>query len=228
MKRKSVLAAGLIAALVGGAAIPALSQNFGQGSGGMGNAPGMMMGNDGDEPGYGGMGPGQGRGVRGDIQRGDRDGECPMGRDGRMGGDGNHWMMGHGNAGRTKAMDGRGFGPMGGSGTMGALLKQFDSNGDGTVSADELRAGLAGELKQYDTNGDGTLSLDEYAALYAQITHLGMVRHFQALDVDGNGQVSASEMNAPADRMEQMQKSWNSRQGAGQVGPGPAMKNDNN
>lgn len=228
MKRKTVLAAGLVATLVGVAAIPALSHGTGQGWSGMGwnsqgSGPGTMMDNDGDEggPGYGQMGPGYGRGMPGGGP-GAMMGYGGQGGPGFMGGEGGYGMMG-----RMMAMHGgAGFGPMGGQGTMGALFQKFDSNGDGTVTPDELRAGLSGELKQYDKNGDGTLSLDEFAAFYADITRTAMVRHFQALDADGNGQISATEMTAPADRMEQMQKFWQSQRGDGTAMPGAGMMNE--
>jgi len=165
---------------------------------------GMMMGNDGDEggPGYG-MGPGYGRGMPGRYG-------AMMGYDGPMSDRGH---MGGGMMDHMMAMHGGGYGPMGGPGMMGALLQKFDSDGDGALSPDELRSGLLGELKQYDENGNGSLSLDEFSGFYAAMTRPRMVRHFQALDVDGDGKVTSTEMGAPADQMQQMQKFWQSPQG---------------
>ena len=216
MKRKTVLAAGLVAVLIGAAAIPALSHGTGQGWGdmgwsGQGYGPGMMMGHDGDEGGrgYGAMEPRNGGGMFG-------------GRGGMMGYGGQHGgMMGHDD-------EHQGFGPMRGQGVMGEEFQKFDANGDGALSPDEFRAGLTGQLTQYDKNGDGSLSIDEYSALFADITRPGMVRHFQALDSDGDGQVTAAEITAPADRMEQMQKVWQSRQGDGPARHGPAMMDEDN
>ena len=53
-------------------------------------------------------------------------------------------------------------GGMMGGGNRYALLN-FDADKDGTLSAEELRAGMLGDLKTYDTNGDGT-PLDEFQA----------------------------------------------------------------
>lgn len=104
-------------------------------------------------------------------------------------------------------MHGAGFGP------MGAFVKKFDTNHDGTVSPDEMRAGLQAALKQHDKNGDGMLSLDEFAGFYADMTRTAMVRHFQALDANGDGKVT--EVVAQASRMEQMQGLWQAHHGAG-------------
>ena len=70
--------------------------------------------------------------------------------DGMMGGRmGGHDMM--------EQMHGMMRGGMMGGGNRYALLN-FDADKDGTLSAEELRAGMLGDLKTYDTNGDGTLS----------------------------------------------------------------------
>lgn len=208
MKRKTVLAAGLVVALVGVAAIPALSHGAGEGWGGMqGHGPRAMMGQDGDE---GGSGQGMGGAMEG------------RGPGAMMGGDMGRMM------GRMMAMHEGGFGQMGGPGMMGPFDKKFDTNHDGTVSPDEMRAGLQAALKQYDKNGDGTLSLDEFAAFYADMTRTAMVRHFQALDVNGDGKVTADEIVAPADRMEQMQSHWQSHHGAGSAMPTPGGQAEGN
>jgi len=90
-------------------------------------------------------------------------------------------------------------------GVMGQLFSQFDTNGDGTVTADEARAGLTAQLEKYDANGDGTLSLDEFQALHSDIVREGMVDRFQALDNDGDGQVTVDEITAPAELIGKMQ-----------------------
>ncbi|MBI1220764.1 MAG: calcium-binding protein [Rhodobacteraceae bacterium] len=207
MKRKTVLAAGLAAALVGAAAIPVYAHGQGQGAGGLGDGPGAMMGYGAQQGGPGMMG-----------------GNGPTNGNGSMGGG----MMGNGMMGQMMAMTGGGFGPMGGPGVMGPLFQKFDTNGDGIVSPDELRTGLQAALKQYDKNGDGVLSLDEFSAFYTEVTRPAMVRHFQALDTDGDGKITATEMSAPADRMAQMQKLWQSQHGDGTAVPGPGMMNGNN
>ena len=94
-------------------------------------------------------------------------------------------------------------GDMGG-GMMGAANMAFDTDGDGKVSPDEMRAGLAAQLAQYDADGDGVLSIAEFEALNSAMIRNQMVDRFQALDEDGDGQVTGDEMAAPAARLEKM------------------------
>jgi len=91
-------------------------------------------------------------------------------------------------------------GQMGGIGFM----QDFDADGDGIVTPEELRAGLQTLLAEYDANGDGTLSISEFEALNSAAIREQMVDRFQMLDNDGDGQVTADEITAPADRMDNM------------------------
>ncbi|QBK32441.1 calcium-binding protein [Roseitalea porphyridii] len=109
-------------------------------------------------------------------------------------------MMGGGMGGSAM------MGGMGAMGSMGAIMDEFDADQDGTLTADELRAGLTAQLGEYDADGDGTLSLSEFEALHAAMIRPTMVDRFQALDEDGDGRVTGEEMTAPADRFARMQK----------------------
>ena len=131
--------------------------------------------------------------------------------DGMMGGRmGGHDMM--------EQMHGMMRDGMMGGGIRYALLN-FDADKDGTLSAEELRAGMLGDLKTYDTNGDGTLSLDEFQALFAAHTRTIMVRGFQMLDEDGDGKVTELEVTTAADFMQEHMD--RGRQGRGLPGMGP-------
>jgi Ca2+-binding EF-hand superfamily protein len=81
------------------------------------------------------------------------------------------------------------------------MFKQFDENGDGSVTRAEVDAFLAGKITSFDGDSSGTLSIEEFQALWLEQVRPMMVRHFQFLDVDGNGQVTAEEMNEPAAMM---------------------------
>lgn len=186
MKRYSTIAMAVAAALGVAAAMPAQAQNpmGGHHSGGQAGGSGFgMMGGMGGQ----GMSPGQGSAMMGANQ-----GMMPM------------MMQMH------QQMMG-GSGPMGGMmagmGPMGAMTDGFDEDEDGFVSAEEMRAGLASQLEQYDQDGNGTLSIDEFETLHNATFRARMVDRFQALDEDGDGQVTDAEMTAPArmiERMEQM------------------------
>lgn len=83
-----------------------------------------------------------------------------------------------------------------------------DTNGDGTLSPEEIAAGAKAELAKYDTDANGTLSLEEFAAMQAEMQaemiRTMAVRAFQMHDADGDGQVTEAEMTAVAGQMGQM------------------------
>ncbi len=104
-------------------------------------------------------------------------------------------------------MMGQHGGMMGGSmGMMGGghsyAMATFDTDKDGTLSPEEMTAGIQAELKTYDTDANGTLSLEEFAVMHAAHTRPMTVRAFQMHDADGDGQVTDAEMAAMADMMQ--------------------------
>ena len=109
-------------------------------------------------------------------------------------------------------MDGRG-GMMGGgmtgnmmSGMNGYAMRTFDANKDGTLTPEEMTAGMQAEVKTYDTDTSGTLSLAEFEAMHAAHTRTMMVRAFQMHDEDGDGQVTEAEIATMAAMMQMMMK----------------------
>ena len=100
-----------------------------------------------------------------------------------------------------------GMGMMGGAmGMMGGghsyAMATFDTDKDGTLSPEEMTAGIQAELKTYDTDANGTLSLAEFAVMHAAHTRPMTVRAFQMHDADGDGQVTDAEMAATAEMMQ--------------------------
>ena len=175
MKRTTLFALGLIASTVtAGAAIAQGTPQHGGGAGQAATAP--------HQGGMGGMGGG---GQAGGM--------------GNMGGMMQMMQKMHG-----QMMSGGMGGGMMGGGMGGAANMAFDTDGDGKVSPDEMRAGLAAQLAQYDADGDGVLSIAEFEALNSAMIRNQMVDRFQALDEDGDGQVTGDEMVAPAARLEKM------------------------
>ena len=116
---------------------------------------------------------------------------------GGMMGDGMGTMGGH---------DGMMGGGMGMIGMMGGAqsyaMATFDTNKDGTLSPEEMTAGIKAELKTFDTDANGTLSLEEFAAMHAAHTRPMTVRAFQKHDADGDAQVTEAEMTAMAAMMQ--------------------------
>src|SRR5690242_10318646 len=80
------------------------------------------------------------------------------------------------------------------------LFEQADANHDGKVTKAELDAYAADALKRFDKDGDGKLSLDEFQGLWLELTRPLEVRAFQFLDRNGEGKVTAEEMQRPLDR----------------------------
>lgn len=114
-------------------------------------------------------------------------------------------MMGDG-MGMMGGHDGMMGGGMGMMGVMGGAqsyaMATFDSNKDGTLSPEEMTAGIKAEIKTYDTDANGTLSLEEFAVMHAAHTRPMTVRAFQMHDADGDAQVTEAEMSAMAAMMQ--------------------------
>ena len=113
---------------------------------------------------------------------------------GGMMGDGMGMMGGH------DGMMGGGMGMMGGA--QSYAMATFDTNKDGTLSPEEMTAGIKAELKIYDTDANGTLSLEEFAVMHAAHMRPMTVRAFQMHDADGDAQVTEAEMSAMAAMMQ--------------------------
>jgi hypothetical protein len=135
-------------------------------------------------------------------------------------------MMGEG-MGMMGGHDGMMGGGMGMMGMMGGAqshaMAAFDTNNDGTLSPEEMTAGIQAELKTYDTDANGSLSLEEFAVMHAAHTRPMTVRAFQMHDADGDAQVTETEMST----MAAMMQDHMGGQHDGMKGMGQGMMDDN-
>ena len=176
---------------------------------------------DAGEPGHPGM-MGQGMMGNGMTDGGMTDGGMT---DGGMGNMMRMMQMMHGQKGS-----------MMGGGMMGGgdhVLRLLDADGDGKISPDEFRTGMQAELAKYDADGNGSLSLAEFETMHAAHVRESTVDRFQVFDADGDGQVTAGEIAAPADRLERMMRMRSNADGgsmpmAGERGSGRMMDGNGN
>ena len=204
MKHNHKTALGLVVALTMGAAtaFPAYaSGNHGQAA----NAQNMQAGNAGGHGGAGGMMGGQGAGMGGQGGMMGGQGAGMGGQGGMMGGQG-AGMGGQGGMmqmmqmmkqmhGQMAGGSGGMMGGMGG-GQMGGMANLLGLSADGE--------GLQVLLEEYDADGNGTLSIAEFEVAHSASIREAMVDRFQALDNDGDGQITAEEITAQMGRMQNM------------------------
>jgi hypothetical protein len=103
----------------------------------------------------------------------------------------------------SSAAFGQPFGPgahRGGPMAVERVLETFDRTGEGRVGQADIDAVRAERHAAFDVDGSGSLALDEYQALWLDAMRERMVRAFQRLDVDGDGQVTPAEFQRPFER----------------------------
>lgn len=72
-------------------------------------------------------------------------------------------------------------------------LSQFDTNGDGVVTRDEMDAARLAMFTSGDTDGNSLLSLAEFQALEAANRQTRLQAEFDAMDTDASGAIDADE-----------------------------------
>ena len=94
-----------------------------------------------------------------------------------------------------------------------ARFAAADLDGDGLLTADEMRAAaakraerrIAGMVSRLDKNGDGAIARDEFAAMSGGRFERRGARMFERFDANGDGQVTREEAER---HMEKRHKRW--------------------
>ena len=98
-----------------------------------------------------------------------------------------------------------GHGPMGMMGGIHGfgheMIQSVDTNGDGSLSQEEISAAIDARFAEFDTDKNGSFSLQEFEALWAEITRPAAVRAFQFLDPDGDAAIAKAELDDRFDEM---------------------------
>lgn len=93
----------------------------------------------------------------------------------------------------------RASGGKGGSEMFQTLFTQVDADNDGSITQAEIDSYRSTKMGEADTSGDSALSIDEFDTLYREFTRSRMVDTFQDFDADGDGVVSAEELDVRFD-----------------------------
>ncbi|WP_237151971.1 EF-hand domain-containing protein [Oryzibacter oryziterrae] len=85
---------------------------------------------------------------------------------------------------------------------MGArLMEKFDTNKDGKITQEEIDAVEAKNFAEANKDGQGGVTIQEFEPYFWAQHREMMVRAFQRLDRNGDGEISKEEMAGQADRL---------------------------
>lgn len=76
----------------------------------------------------------------------------------------------------------------------------LDTDGDGKISADEIRAEIKRLFAAADVNGDGKLSVEEFRRRGHWFLQLGTMSFFDMLDSNGDQHLTVEDLVAPSER----------------------------
>ena len=80
-------------------------------------------------------------------------------------------------------------------------MTEADTDGDGTLTRAEIDASRTAQVGNVDTDGNGALTIEECETLHNDFMRERMVDAFQALDADGDGEISTEELDTRVDRL---------------------------
>jgi len=75
------------------------------------------------------------------------------------------------------------------------LLRNADTNNDGSVTQAEFDAYRSAQVTAADANSDGNISLEEFETIWLAQTNRRMIRAFQRLDANADGSITQAEQD---------------------------------
>lgn len=75
-------------------------------------------------------------------------------------------------------------------------LKNFDSDGDGSITRNEVESHAAKQAQAIDSNGDGIITLTEVQADHERRRQERMQKRLNKADTNGDGEVGLDEFSA--------------------------------
>lgn len=96
----------------------------------------------------------------------------------------------------------RGWGGHGMRHHMRTMMERYDVDGDGRITREEIEQVQAERFEQA-SDGEGSIDIEAYAEFWLEENRLRMVRAFQRLDRDGDGEITEEEFNYVTERMMQ-------------------------
>lgn len=79
---------------------------------------------------------------------------------------------------------------------LARIAAQYDTDGNGEVTIQEIQAGRSAEFSQYDSDGNAGLSLQELQTLMQNKRTQNRATRLAEMDSDGNGVLSVAEFQA--------------------------------
>ncbi len=100
---------------------------------------------------------------------------------------------------------GWGKGHMGGRHAMSQhaadLFDKFDADKDGNLTKAELENAVKSRIQGSDTDNDGKLSVSEFESIWLEFSRPFMIKGFQMLDKNADGEVTEGEFKTPLNRI---------------------------
>lgn len=80
-----------------------------------------------------------------------------------------------------------------------AHLEELDTNKDGKISRDEVKAAHDARFNSVDTDGNGSVSLEEFQAAEERRKQMRLQRKFERADKNGDGVLTSDELDSRRD-----------------------------